>query len=1538
MIHYRGREVLSGRGEWLVKFDDVHGGPVLQARRIERVLQRIHPGLSIERQLGNTGLALLHAPDDLGLMELRELLQQARGFRRIEPNAILSSAAVPNDTLFGDQYYLHNTGGFGGTLDADIDAPEAWDLTTGSDEIVVGVIDSGVDYNHPDLAANIFINPGEVAGDGIDNDNNGFVDDVRGWDFIQSDNTPMDVYTHGTHVAGILGAVSNNAQGVAGVAWNVKILPIRILGDNGEGTIAGAVAALNYATMMRQKGVNLRLTNNSWGDQGYSQSLYNAVAAQTQADILVVAAAGNFANINQGDVEQYPYYPASFNLDGIISVGSTDRTDTLSSFSNYGAFSVDLMAPGSSVTSLLPGGITGIKSGTSMATPVVAGIAALAYSVSAPSISSAAIRSAILAGADPVAGLAGKSVTGARANARNTLLQLPLQVLHSTPAANAIVGAPPTSFALSFSQAVDPASAAPADLAVNGIPADSLNWNNPREAVFGFDSTPIVAEGPQTVALNAGAVQRTGDLTGNAPYNATLYYDTLAMQATSTLPAAGSVPPPLTALDINFNEAVHAASLDAGDLQLSRGQSVAVQLIDADTVRFVLSGLEQEGPVQWTIPKGAIADSFANASGPFSGSIDVDVQSAAWARPWTALLPAAAGAFRSNRTGVINNNGDSDEFFLDLDPGQMLCAVINGAAGLRPSVLVKDPSGAVLAQHQATAGTVLAYLPGVQAAQGGMYSVVVSSDGLTSGSYTATLTLNSTVELETLGTGINDLPAGAQNIGIAFAPLPRGGDFVAVQGQGEHPTGYLPTEVEPNNSLLTGNDASGNFAIQQPGLYQIAIDGDIPVTSDSDYYNLGQLQPGDVLTAALNGTSTPRGTLYDPYLQLYRGTPGNSTVVDDNDDGGVDRDSLLYRFPVSVADNYYLRVRPYPNSPLNPDQIGSYDLAISLERTGAAPGTSSPVSVESEPNDELLTATNVSSGWRAITHASVTSGSLEDLDHDFLRYSLNAGDVVSVRVTGQGSLKPRFSLMDPSGAVMALDDGTSTIDAFSSAIFGWKVPANGLYSLEIWPAQGNGAYTARLELASLTPPAPAPLSVVDVYAVPLVGGQSLQLQADTTVATTLQLLSPGGQVLASTSGTGSPRLELAVVPAPGSYLVRVTSAPDAPYILSLARSATLERTDNHTLGTAQPMGSNAVGYVDPYEPDVYSFDVAGNHQFQIRAFIPAAGPGDPANSVQIAMELFDPANNVIATSVDGAVNGTAMASGQYKVRVRSVAGAGAYRLSFADFSQVMAGTDGNDTFHLRLDASGEHLEIFRNAPITGEWSYRLPKTFLSGLALSGGAGDDVLEIDATGVPLPVTFFAGEGQNRVDVDPSAPDGQLYLTIGGTVFLNAPVLLHALSLGAGARLTMSPGLAGPLEVNQLTLHSTAEIDLKDNDLVIHASGSELDSLFAVVKARLTAGRNTTPSLWAGPGIISSMASSTTGLGIRKYANSILVKYTWTGDADLNGTVDIDDYFKTDMGLALSRSGWEWGDFNYSSGSPNADDFFLIDQAFLGQTAAL
>lgn len=347
--------------------------------------------------------------------------------QRVTPGAWSNDPGYVNGYLWG--MYGSDTPtvvGPAGTTNAyGSNAEAAWNLgLTGSSSVVVGVVDEGFDFNHPDLAANSWLNPFEPL-DGIDNDGNGYIDDVRGWDFSGKDNSVFDGPSddHGTHVAGIIGAVGGNGIGVTGVNWSVSMISAKFLGAGG-GYVSDAIQALDYLTDLKQRhGINIVASNNSWGGSSYSQGLHEAIIRAAKQNILFVTAAGNGANNNDAN----EYYPANYtsaigtgglapaSYDAVVSVASITSTGELSNFSSYGSTTVDLAAPGSSIVSTLPGGVYGSYSGTSMATPHVTGAIAL-YAASNPGRTAEEIRTALLASTTPTPSLAGKTVSGGRLN------------------------------------------------------------------------------------------------------------------------------------------------------------------------------------------------------------------------------------------------------------------------------------------------------------------------------------------------------------------------------------------------------------------------------------------------------------------------------------------------------------------------------------------------------------------------------------------------------------------------------------------------------------------------------------------------------------------------------------------------------------------------------------------------------------------------------------------------------------------------------------------------------------------------------------------------------------------------------------------------------------------------------------------------------------------------------------------------------------------------------------------------------------------
>ena len=378
--------------------------------------ERMHTRTMVAAGAGE--LDVVKLPPGLNVSTAITRLRNNPSIAIAEPNWVFTTQQTSNDPYYTAAPYrlwgMYGDDSVTPTNQFGSQADEAWASgNVGSTSVVVGIIDEGIDYTHPDLAANIWTNPGEVAANGVDDDANGYIDDIHGWDFFNNDNSIFDGSgdDHGTHVAGTIGGVGGNGQGVAGVAWNVTMISAKFLGPSG-GSLADAVEALDYLTNLKTKyGVNLVATNNSWGGGGFSQSLQDAINRAANAGILFIAAAGNDGSNNDSTAR----YPSNYN--NVIAVAAIDSSGNLASFSNYGATDVDLGAPGVGIYSTLPGGTYGSYSGTSMATPHVTGAAAL-YAAAHPGASANTIRAALLSSAQatPTASLVGKTVTGGRLN------------------------------------------------------------------------------------------------------------------------------------------------------------------------------------------------------------------------------------------------------------------------------------------------------------------------------------------------------------------------------------------------------------------------------------------------------------------------------------------------------------------------------------------------------------------------------------------------------------------------------------------------------------------------------------------------------------------------------------------------------------------------------------------------------------------------------------------------------------------------------------------------------------------------------------------------------------------------------------------------------------------------------------------------------------------------------------------------------------------------------------------------------------------
>lgn len=373
----------------------------------QRVLEE--RGFLIERVIAELGIYVAYPAPGVNERDAVKKVEKNKSTLYIEKNErkwsanVNSSRMAPNDPQYSSQYALRQ-----------VSAESAWNYTVGSYDVVVAVSDTGVAYNHSDLRAQMWTNTRETPGNGVDDDGNGHIDDVRGWDFVGKDNDPADEQGHGTHVAGIIGAEGNNSVGISGINWRVTIMPVRFLDASGRGDTLAGVETILYAA---KNGAHI--INASWGSTSGSSALFDAIKFAHDKGVLFVAAAGNSTTDN----DSRAHYPSSYDVPNVIAVAATEQGSGLAYFSNFGAADVDLGAPGSGINATYPPDTYRSLSGTSMASPLVAGIAALIVSQNS-SLSVVALRNAVFNAVVARSSLAGKTATGGEANAALAIEQL----------------------------------------------------------------------------------------------------------------------------------------------------------------------------------------------------------------------------------------------------------------------------------------------------------------------------------------------------------------------------------------------------------------------------------------------------------------------------------------------------------------------------------------------------------------------------------------------------------------------------------------------------------------------------------------------------------------------------------------------------------------------------------------------------------------------------------------------------------------------------------------------------------------------------------------------------------------------------------------------------------------------------------------------------------------------------------------------------------------------------------------------------------
>lgn len=1048
---------------------------------------------------------------------------------------------TPNDPLFPAQWHLNNTGSNSGipgaVAGADPKLPQAWDVATGSG-IVIAVLDDGIQTSHPDLAGNVFVNPGEIAGNGIDDDGNGHIDDVNGRSFITSGGVPTDPNPpagneHGTSVAGIAAGVGNNSLGITGAAFNARILPAQMFNGSTYVGDANTAQAIYYAAGRTADGLGTwdaaDIINCSWGGGAANATLTNAF---TWASTLGRGGLGVPVFISSGNgFSSAVSYPANLSgtLAGVMAVGASNDIDTRAGYSNYGP-QLDFVAPSSDFNRAsvsVPNGVattttdrtgtlgynpaasptgdyttnnfdTGFG-GTSSASPLAAGIGAVVLSAN-PALTASQLKLLLRGTADKVGGVvydgSGFNIQYGygRLNAFTAVQQTGLVVTTTTPAVGSVVNTTPTSFTVNFSRPLNTGTVQAGDFTVNGIPATGVTINDADTLTFTYAVSPVTTQGLQTMAIAAGAISST---TGNQilAFTGTFRYDVLALAVVSTNPpfpnGVFTLPGPFT-YDVTFNEPVNPASVQTSDLTLSgiAGATVtgATVLAGNTTVRFTIGGVTAEGALTASIASGAITDAFGNAGSPFSAIYQVDFGTVPYPTPLTGKGPAGSRVYDPSVSGVINFVGDTDSFTINLDPNQKLTILVTPTSlGLQPRVELFDPANVSLGFAQASAPGLITGVQTFNITTGGVYRIQVSGAGSTVGGYTVQVVLNAALELE----------------GLALSP------------------------PITNNTLATAQNINGAFRTETTSI------------------NSGSI--GNVL-----GTTDNAGYSASAVAFAFEEISATGTHVLANQDDSTATISIPFTF--NFYGSNFTSVGFSSNGLIT---FGGTDSSFTNQDLSASPTFAAIAPFW----DDLFTGPN-GVVWQVLGVAGSRRLVIEWDNATFFAGGSNTLKFEAVLFEGSNNIRLNY---------LNLNNGGSGSEG-TSATVGIKGANPNANPLLLAFNNGPNAFVGSGKSTLISPPNPTP----DLYSLTLAAGQKVTvgIAATTNVAGTLlvELLNSGGSVIA-TGVTGATNLASVIsnftTPVAGTYFVRVTGSSNIPYDVVVTKDAAFDTEDNNTAATAQ---------------------------------------------------------------------------------------------------------------------------------------------------------------------------------------------------------------------------------------------------------------------------------------------------------------------------------------------------------------------------------
>jgi Subtilase family/Fervidolysin N-terminal prodomain len=1002
----------------------------------KKVMARI--GATEKRAFKQIHGALANVRADATASALAQLRSDPR-VRYAEPNFVVSADVTPNDPLFSRLWGLNNNGfpvaGRWGLPDADIDAPEAWSVTTGSDSVTVAVIDTGIDYSHPDLSSQIWINPGEncpgCRTDGIDNDGNGYVDDWRGWDFANGDNDPMDDNGHGTHVAGTIGAAGNNGVGIAGVNWHVRLMPLKFISAGGTGTTADAVSAVLYAA---DKGATV--LNNSWGGDDYSQALADAITVADTHGALFVAAAGNSGTDN----DSMPTYPASYALPNVLTVAATDNSDQLAYFSNVGRKSVDLGAPGLNIYSTWPGGTYQYMSGTSMAAPHVSGAAALAKAAF-PAASGVGLKALLLESVDPLASLSSYTATGGRLNANNavTCNGAPKLWFESPSSGfDAEVGSPVTFTAIATRCAdsagvtvTATANGSPVALAARG---DGLYTGTYTPTTTGSVSL--------SVSATSGGTTRTRTISG------------VAAGVYAIAPGGPAVTITTRAPDENARLKFDGQA----------GQRVSLKLAPVSISTSYVSILKPDGtPLASNVFVSSFGGFVDTQTLPATGSyrIVVDPQGTATGSMTLTLYdvpPDATGGIApggSAITTTAGTPGQNARLTFDAQAGQRVSLNLSGVTISNSYVTLLNPDGTVLggSSYISIFG---GFVDTRALPSAGTYTILVDPQAAATGSMTLTL-------YDVPGDATGAIAFGGASPTLTMATPGQNASATFAGQAGQRASVKLATTVSsayvsilnPDGSVLTPNTyvgPSGGFLDPKPlptsGTYRILIDPQGAATG-SMTLTLYDVPPDVTATIAPGGTA----------VAISANTPGQNARIAFDGQAGA-RISLKLT-ATTIANGYVSILNPNGSALASNVYLGTSGgfvdtkalpatggYTILVDPQGASIG-STTLTLYDVPADAGGTLTV---GGPSLLTAITTPG-----QNARITFAGRAGQHVTLQLSAVSVLISYLNILKPDGTAV----GPSTLVTSSGRTLTADLPTDGTYAIAIDPL---GAETGLMTL------------------------------------------------------------------------------------------------------------------------------------------------------------------------------------------------------------------------------------------------------------------------------------------------------------------------------------------------------------------------------------------------------------------------------------------------------------------------------------------